>query len=692
MRSEATAKRSMTLSRAGLGGRAGLAGLAGLGGLALLAGCGDGRPHADLVADAAADLEAIRLERAMVRYDSARNASPGDAEAHRQYATLASYFSLHAEAARTWERVLELEPDDSAAWEGYVHDLRWAGIFETDRRYGEQILRVLPEALRHAPDRPVIYEEAREAASDLGQLETYAAILAEVVATRPDDQILLHALGSLRIALAEREEGDRAQAVRDSIGNVLDALAAEIEGDASVAAPVLYRLAAGYDFRMLRRDDDADRWLARLEAAADRGDLAGDLRYWNLAIEWQDLLYGGRDRGGATEGDRWDELSRLVAEGLKSTQLSERAAWFVRRYASVETEILASLDPEPSSSELNYPLVAAEPPGPALDPDAADALFIAATEDIQWQNGVYGSRLLTLLYFGIRPEVVLEWAIALEEDLRADRPGYLYAGSRGREREESRRGFIDQARVIQARALTQLGEIEAAGTLLKELATESRRSWTLAAYGRHLLREDRPAEALDVFVEATAFRGWYRPAAVEAAAAIGLSADDVEERLAIRQPVVAEELERRELGARIEREAPAFALEDQHGVEWRPGDLEGRIVVLKFWATWCGPCLEELPHFVELLKTYEDDEDVVFLTVATAGSPREEVARQIEEGGFTFPVLFDEQGLALDYEILAYPTTFYLDHAGMIQFKREGFEESGYEEGVARRIEALRSP
>ena len=201
---------------------------------------------------------------------------------------------------------------------------------------------------------------------------------------------------------------------------------------------------------------------------------------------------------------------------------------------------------------------------------------------------------------------MLEKAVALEEALRAERPGYLYPGSRGQERETSRRSFIDQARVIQARALTQVGEIEAAGALLEELATESRRSWTLAEYGRHLLRGDRPAEALDAFVEATAFRGWYRPAAVEAAAAIGLSADDVEERLAERRPVVERELELRELGERLEREAPEFAIADQTGVEWRLSDLEGRIVVLKFWATWCGPCIEEFPHFVELLKTYED--------------------------------------------------------------------------------------
>ena len=672
MRNEATTQRSPTLSRAGLAG------------LAVLAGCADARPHAELMADAGADVEAIRLERAMVRYDSARASTPDDAEAHRRYAKLASYFSLHAEAARAWERALELEPDDSAGWEGYIRDLRWAGIFETDRRYGEKILRILPEALRNAPDRPVLFNDAQEAAADLGQLDAYAAILAEHEATRTDDQILLHALASLHVALAGHEEGDRGQIVTDSIGAALDALAAEVEGDPEVAAPVLYRLAAGYDFRLLRREDDADRWLERLEAAPDRGDLADDLRYWNLAIDWQDALYGD------AEGDRTEEVARLVAEGLKSKRLGERSAWFSRRFASVSAEVLASLDPEPSSSELNYPRVAAEPPGPTLDPELAESLLTAVTEEIQWQDGVYGSRLATLLYFGIRPEVVLEKAVALEEALREHRPGYLYPGSRGQERETARESFIDQARVIQARALTQLGETEAAGALFEELATESRRSWTLAEYGRYLLREDRLAEALDIFVEATAFRGWYRAAAVETAEAIGLSEEAVEERLAVRRPAVERELELRELGQRIEREAPEFALADQAGVEWRLSDLEGKIVVLKFWATWCGPCIEEFPHFVELLKTYEDDDDVVFLTVATAGSPRDRVAEQIEEGGFTFPVLFDEQGLALDYEILGYPTTLYLDRAGMIQFKREGFEESGYEVGVARRIDALR--
>ena len=654
--------------------------------LSVLAGCGDARSHAALMADAAADAEAIEFERAMARYDSARAASPDDAEAHRQYATLASYFSLHAAAVRAWQRVLELEPGDPAAWEGYVHDLRWAGIFETDRRYGEIILQVLPEALRHAPARPVIYSEAQDAAEDLGQIDAYGAILAEVRAMRPDDQILLHAADALRAALADQEAGERAQVVRDSIAGALDAIAARAEDDADVAAPVLYRLAAGYDdFGILRREEDADRWLERLEAAPDRGVLADDLRYWDLTMDFDMARLG--------YADSTVDMGRLAAEGLKSRDLGRRGAWVDRHHTVVTQRALASIAGDAPSSRTVWgaATVAAEPPHAPLDPEAAEQLLDASMAVVRWREGVF-SALRGLLYFGIEPRAVLDAATAIEGDLRAHSPGYLYPGLRGDERERSRQTLIDRARILRARALTQLGEIEAAGELFEQVATESRSEATLGEYGRHLLRTDRPAEALDALVEAIAFGGSrFEPLAEEATAAADLSPETVEERLAVRRPVVEEEMERRELGNRLEREAPAFALADQTGIEWRLSDLEGKIVVLKFWATWCGPCLLEFPHFVELLKTYEDDEDVVFLTVATAGSPREEVARQIEEGGFTFPVLFDEQGLALDYEILGYPTTFYLDQAGVIQFKREGFEESGYEEGVSRRIDALRT-
>ena len=84
----------------------------------------------------------------MARFDSARAIAPDDAEAHRRYVDLASYFALNDEAFPAWDRVLELEPEEAEAWDGYLFDLRWAATYEWDRRYGVELLRVRPDAMR----------------------------------------------------------------------------------------------------------------------------------------------------------------------------------------------------------------------------------------------------------------------------------------------------------------------------------------------------------------------------------------------------------------------------------------------------------------------------------------------------------------------------------------------------------------
>ena len=264
-------------------------------------------------------------------------------------------------------------------------------------------------------------------------------------------------------------------------------------------------------------------------------------------------------------------------------------------------------------------------PGPKLAPDIAQALFDAEMDVLRWRTWRKNvSALSSLLHYGIQPEAILEKAIELEVRLHADRPGYIYPGTRGDERVGVRGEMIDAARVLQARALAQLGETDAAGALFEEIAVESPGSESLGEYGRHLLRTDRPEEALEKLVDALAYEGYgYRGAAEEAAAAAGLPADVVETRLAARRPVVQAEQDRRALGERLGRAAPDLVLADQNGVEWRLGDLTGKVVVLRFWATWCGHSLAELPHFAELVEKDDRDDDVVFLTVASGTSGRQ---------------------------------------------------------------------
>ena len=673
-----------------------------LGALILATACADARPHSALMADAHADLEAIRLESAMHRFDSARTAMPGDAEAHQQYALLAFYFDQQAKAAEAWERVLELEPGNAEAWDGYVYALLWAGTYETDRRYGEKLMQVLPDALQSASRRPELYGNAQEVASDLGQLEAYNAILMDRREAEADNRVFQHHLGAAQVAIADLQEGDRSQMLEDSIRAELDELAERHRDNTEVEAPILYQLAAGYDLLRLGAQDDFltlgaqgdpsswqelvaenDYWLSRLLAAPDRGILADDMRYWDLAGKFATLQYG------PSASESMDEMFRIIDEGLQSPRLGSRAAWVSRRLSVVRDMADQSVADDPAEGEEPVSM-AAEPRRPGLAPEYAEPLFEATMDLITWQNAPPTSALSRLLYYGIRPQRVLEEAINFEEALRADRPGYIYPGGLGEARERSRQSLIISARVLQARALAQLGQSEPAGELFEELATESPGSGTLAQFGRHLMRTGQPERAIDMLVEALAHGGGWHQTAEEAAVAAGLPVEALDERLAVRQPIVQAELEARALGDRLEREPPDLALPDQHGVEWALRDLTGKVVVLKFWATWCGPCLAEFPHFMQLLEKYEDDDEVVFLTVATAGSSRDGVAQLLSENGYTFPVLLDDEGKAVDFEILGYPTTFFLDPDGLIQYRRAGFEEDGYEHQTAIRIDALR--
>ena len=648
---------------------------------ALVWACVEARSHAELMADAVADVEAVRLERAMERFDSARTLLPEDAEAHRQYARLASFYDLYPDAIEAWERAIALEPVNCAAWDGYVQVLSMANRFEKDRRYGEKLLRILPDAIRTATRRPRIYTNAMRAAEHLGELAGYRAILLEKHSERPDDHVVRHHLGAVRLTLADLTAGSEGRAVRDSLGAALDELAGQ--GSESVDASILYRLAAGYD--LLQREEEKDLWLERLEAAPDLGVLADELRLTDRMNEFQAALFQ-EESSRAVE-----EALRLAEDGLETRDLIGRAVWQVQLYMANDERARRFAASSPAMVSGND-AEAAEPPGPPLPPDLADPLFASATEVLRWQlHGTQVMALESLIRYGIRPEAVLEQAAEVEAALRANRPGYLFPGYQGDQREAERRRIIDETRVLQARALTQLGRTEAAEELFEELATESAGGRTLGEFGRHLLRAGRPAEALAVLVRAVAYGGSrYRSVAESAAASAGLPVDVVDERLAVQRPLVQAERERKALGERLGLAAPELALPDQHGVEWRLGDLAGRVVVLKFWATWCGPCLAEFPHFVKLLEKYEDDDEVVFLTVASAGSAPEGVNEILTENGYTFPVLIDTRGSALDFEILGYPTTIYLDPEGLIQFRRIGFDENDYERQTSIRIDALR--
>ena len=114
--------------------------------------------------------------------------------------------------------------------------------------------------------------------------------------------------------------------------------------------------------------------------------------------------------------------------------------------------------------------------------------------------------------------------------------------------------------------------------------------------------------------------------------------------------------------------APDFEIETFGGETLRLSDLNGKVVVLNFWASWCPPCRWEMPFFETMWQEYRD-RDVVFVGIAMSDTL--ENARDFaEESGVTYPIALDTTNeIVRAYEILSLPTTFFIGKDGNIERK-----------------------
>ena len=127
----------------------------------------------------------------------------------------------------------------------------------------------------------------------------------------------------------------------------------------------------------------------------------------------------------------------------------------------------------------------------------------------------------------------------------------------------------------------------------------------------------------------------------------------------------------RDVKSEVGYSAPDFELEDLAGESVLLSDYRGKVVVLNFWATWCGPCRLELP-ILEGLPSKYDAEDLVVLAI-NQGETLPEVSAFAEEHELPFTVLLDPQlSVGMAYKARSIPTTYVVDVDGVIQYKRIG--------------------
>jgi peroxiredoxin len=140
--------------------------------------------------------------------------------------------------------------------------------------------------------------------------------------------------------------------------------------------------------------------------------------------------------------------------------------------------------------------------------------------------------------------------------------------------------------------------------------------------------------------------------------------------------------------ATISAPAPNFTLSSSSGEQVSLADLRGQVVMINFWATWCGPCRQEMPHLEALHQRYESL-GFSLLGVNVEDDPQGARKWLAENADVSFTILFDSaNSVSKLYDVVAMPSTVIVDRKGAVRFIHHGYKP-GYENEYQTQIRSL---
>jgi peroxiredoxin len=131
----------------------------------------------------------------------------------------------------------------------------------------------------------------------------------------------------------------------------------------------------------------------------------------------------------------------------------------------------------------------------------------------------------------------------------------------------------------------------------------------------------------------------------------------------------------------------AFTLKDMNGANVKLADYKGKVVLLNFWATWCGPCKVEIPEFVQLYSQYKDRGFVILGVLANDTPSKDQLRAFMDEYKMAYPVMYSNEEIESAFgSVWALPTSFLIGRDGAVCAKQLG---PASKEDVERSLKAL---
>ena len=113
---------------------------------------------------------------------------------------------------------------------------------------------------------------------------------------------------------------------------------------------------------------------------------------------------------------------------------------------------------------------------------------------------------------------------------------------------------------------------------------------------------------------------------------------------------------------------------DQKGKKVTLEELKGKVVFINFWATWCGPCIAEMPSIQKLYDQFKDNDEVAFVILEAEGN-KEKAAKFMAKKKLNLPVYYPASGFPAEFFRGSLPTTVILDKEGNIAHITEGMAD-----------------